>query len=80
MTAHEKWRRELLIERIRDLNSARFTLPGNDYCNYGAPNEVTNELIKDAIYFIEADELDLRERACWHAERAQIDAIKRLRR
>lgn len=78
MTAHE-WRRELLTERIRDLNSVTFRLPGNDYCNYGAPDEVTDELIKDGIRFIEADELDLCERACWHAERVQIDAIKRLR-
>jgi len=55
-----------------------FTINGNNYRNYGAPNAEVEDLIKDAIRHVEADELDLCERACLRAERAQISAIRTL--
>jgi hypothetical protein len=65
MNLHE-WKREILTERIRDLNSVPFTIKGNDYLNYGAPNAEVEDMIKDAIHCIEADELEMRAvlRAC----------------
>jgi hypothetical protein len=77
MRAHE-WKRELLTQRIRDLNGVPFTLKGNSYCNYGAPNDDVEDMIKDAIRHIEADELEQCERCCEDAELAQIEGIKEL--
>jgi hypothetical protein len=72
MTMHQ-WRCELLTERIRDVP---FTIKGNDYCNYGAPNAMVEDMIRDAIYYLEAGELDRCEHTCERAERAQIDGIR----
>jgi hypothetical protein len=77
VTAHE-WTRELLLQRICELNGVKFTLSGNDYCNYGAPNTEAEALIKDAIRCFEADELDLCTHCCERAELAQVVAIREL--
>ena len=77
MTMHE-WTRELLLQRIRELNDVKFTLRGNNYCNYGAPTAEVEVLIKDAIHYFEADELDVCTHYCEQAELAQVAAIKEL--
>ena len=46
MTPHE-WRRELLTERIRELNSVKFTIKGNAYCNYGVLNAAVQDMINE---------------------------------
>jgi hypothetical protein len=77
MTMHA-WRRELLTERIRDFNDVPFTIKGNTYRNYGAPNAAIGDMIRDAIYYLEIGELDRCEHACACAERAQIVGIRKL--
>jgi hypothetical protein len=77
VTAHE-WTLELLLPRICDLNDVKFTLSGNDYCNYSAPNTEVEALIKNAIHYLEADELDLCTHCCERAELAQVMAIREL--
>ena len=77
MTMHE-WTRELLLRRIHEMNDVKFTLPGNDYCNYGAPTTEVQLLIKDAIHYFEADELDVCTHYCEEAELAQVLAIREL--
>jgi hypothetical protein len=78
MTMHE-WGRELLTERIRDLNGTKFTIAGNAYPNYGAPNVAVADMIKRAIRHVEADELNEAERWCERAELAQIAGIRECR-
>ena len=73
-----QWRCELLTQRIRDLNSVPFTIKGNDYRNYGAPNAMVGDMIREAIHHLEAGELNLCEHVCVLAECAQIDGIRKL--
>jgi hypothetical protein len=42
-----------------------FTIKGNDY---GAPNAVVEDMIKEAIHHLETSELDRCERVCEFAE------------
>jgi hypothetical protein len=74
--ALHEWRRELLTQRIRDLNSVSFIIKGNSYRKYGAPKAMVGDMIREAIHHLEAGELDLCEHACVLAERAQIDGIR----
>ena len=75
MTMHQ-WRCELLTQRICDLNSVAFTIKGNDYRNYGAPNAMVGDMIREAIHHLETGELDLCEHVCVLAECAQIIGIR----
>jgi hypothetical protein len=68
-----RWKRDLLLERIRDLSEAKvraFTDAGGMF--YGAPQRV-RDLIGSAINHYEADELQRAERACAAAELAIIE-------
>ena len=73
----EHWKRAILAERIVEVNSVTFVMPGNDYCNFGSPDCATEQLINDAIRLLSADELEQAERTIEQAERVQIDGIRR---
>ncbi len=77
MTMHE-WQRELLVQRVRELNGAKFSVNGIDY--YGAPDAEVNDLIKTAIRYIDMDMLAVAERWCEQAEAALLAALAPLRR
>jgi hypothetical protein len=62
-----KWKRELLVQRVRDLNDVPFVVDGVTHYGGGA-----DDLIAEAIRAVEADDLVVAERCCEEAERKSL--------
>jgi hypothetical protein len=65
--AEWKWKRELLVQRIRELNDVPFYV--NGVCCYGGG---VDEVIAEAIRAVEADDLTMAEHFCEEAERKSL--------
>jgi hypothetical protein len=73
MSEHE-WMVELLTQRIREANSVKWA----DH-TYGPPTVAINNLLKDAIRFLEADELLRSECLMFHVEVAMLEHRRAVR-
>jgi hypothetical protein len=62
-----KWKRELLVQRIRELNDVPIYVDG--VCRYGGG---VDEVIVEAIRAVEADDLTMAEYFCEQAERKSL--------